>query len=485
MASSRLKRWALTLEAYEYNIKHKPGKQLANADALSRLPLTHHPQTVPVPGDIHLVLKHLNTTPVTATEIKTWTDKDPLLSKVRRFVMMGWPDDDAKTDEALRPYRTRKDELSVHSGCLLWGSRVIIPPKGREIIVKELHESHPGISRMKSLARGYVWWPGLDQQLEQQVRTCASCQQVHNKPSAAPLHHWEWPERPWVRLHIDYAGPFLGKYFLVVIDSHSKWLEVHPVNAATSAVTIDKLRFIFSTHGLPDMVVSDNGSVFTSKEFTDFMTYNGITHVKSSPYHPSTNGLAERAVQTFKAGMKKLTEGTLESKLSHFLFHYQLTPQTTTGQSPAELLLGRRIKSRLDLLQPNVKAKVTQNLRRQKFNHDKSTKARVFDVGDQVFVKSHQGTPAWWEGIVDDITGPLSYKIKLNDGTVIRRHVDHLRIRNSAPQQDSFTEQDFDDSFMFPQSQLTKTSPNVPSEPNQPPVLRRSTRVRHPPVRYS
>jgi len=66
---------------------------------------------------------------------------------------------------------------------------------------------------------------------------CTSCQQVHNKPSAAPLHHWEWSERPWVRLHIDYAGPFLGKHFLVVINSHSNWLEVHPVNAATSGVT--------------------------------------------------------------------------------------------------------------------------------------------------------------------------------------------------------------------------------------------------------
>ena len=85
------------------------------------------------------------------------------------------------------------------------------------------------------------------------------------------------------------------------------------------------------------MIVSDNGSVFTSKEFADFMNYNGITHVKSSPYHPSTSGLAERAVQTFKAGIKRQTDSTLEleSKLSHFLFHYRLTPQTTTGQSPA------------------------------------------------------------------------------------------------------------------------------------------------------
>ena len=178
MASSRLKRWSLTLQAYEYNIRHKPGKQLANADALSRLPLSKHPQTVPVPGDINLVLQHLNTTPVTATEIKAWTDKDPVLSKVQKFVMTGWPVDDNDNEKALRSYSNKKDELSVQSGYLLWGSRVIVPPKGCEMIVKELHESHPGISRMKSLARRYVWWPGLDQQLEEQVRNCASCQQV-------------------------------------------------------------------------------------------------------------------------------------------------------------------------------------------------------------------------------------------------------------------------------------------------------------------
>ena len=191
MASSRLKHWSLILQPYEYNIKHKPGKQLANADALSRLPISQHPQTVPVPGDpINLVLQHFDTTPVTAIEIKTWTDKDPLLSKVRRFVMNGCPVDDNTSEEALRPYLTRKDKLSVHRGCLLWGTRVIVPPKGREMIVKELHESHPGISRMKILARGYMWWPGLNQRLEQQVRNCASCQQSRNKkicPSITPL----------------------------------------------------------------------------------------------------------------------------------------------------------------------------------------------------------------------------------------------------------------------------------------------------------
>ena len=98
----------------------------------------------------------MNNTPVTATEIKTWTDKDPLLSKVRQFMMTGWPVDDNDDDEVLHPYLKKKGELGIHSGCLLWASCVIIPPKGREMIVKELHESHPGISCMKGLAREYV-----------------------------------------------------------------------------------------------------------------------------------------------------------------------------------------------------------------------------------------------------------------------------------------------------------------------------------------
>ena len=222
------------------------------------------------------------------------------------------------------------------------------------------------------------------------------------------------------------------------------------------------------------MIVSDNGSVFTSKEFADFMNYNGITHVKLSPYHPSINGLAERAVQTFKAGIKRHTE------LSYFLFPYRSTPQTTTGQSPAELLLGRRLKSCLDLLHPNVKTKVVQSLQLQKLNHDKSTKYHTFDVNDKVFVNNSQGFPIWSEGIVTEIIGPLSFKIKLNDGSVICCHVDHILIRNLPPQQHISVE--VDDSFMCPHHQSTSTFPNRTAETasQQPPVLRRSTCVRHP-----
>ena len=186
-----------------------------------------------------------------------------------------------------------------------WASRVVVPPPGRQLILDELHDTHPGISKMKALARAYVWWPGLDGQIADTVKTCHICQESRAAPAAAPLHPWEWPSQPWSRLHLDFAGPFLGKMFLVIVDAHSKWINAHIMPSITSTQTIEKLRIVFATHGLPRKVVTDNGSSFTSEEFRTFMANNGIVHVTTAPYHPSSNGLAERAVQTVKQGQKE------------------------------------------------------------------------------------------------------------------------------------------------------------------------------------
>ena len=141
-------------------------------------------------------------------------------------------------------------------------------------------------------------------------------------------------KKPWSRVHVDYAGPFLGPMFLVVVIAHSKWMEVYTTGqASTGSVTVGKLQQAFVQHGLPDAVVSDNGPCFTSRVFSEFMRQNGIQHVKVAPYHPASNGLAERAVQTFKAGVKKMIVGTLEDRISRFLFAYRTTPHTTTPNS--------------------------------------------------------------------------------------------------------------------------------------------------------
>ena len=131
--------------------------------------------------------------PIRAAKIRQWTDTDPVLSRVRRNVLGGWV---TSNDPELQPYQSRAAELSVEDGCVLWGSRVVIQAKGGEGIILILHEQHPEVTRIKRLARGYVWWPGIDKQLNLAVRSCTQCQEHQRLPSKAPMHPREWPERP-------------------------------------------------------------------------------------------------------------------------------------------------------------------------------------------------------------------------------------------------------------------------------------------------
>ena len=181
--------------------------------------------------------------------------------------------------------------------------------------------------------------------------------------------------------------------------------------------------------GLPETVVSDNRSAFTSHEFQEFMKQNGITHVKTSPYHPSSNGLAERAVQTFKTAMKRMSGGSVENKVACFLFKHRVTPHSTTGVSPAELIIGRQLRTTLDLLQPSIGHNVRHHQTKQKKGHVVYSKGREFAEGDTVFVKCFNKVNTWLPGVIDRKQGPVSYRIVLDDDRVVRRHTDHIRTR--------------------------------------------------------
>ncbi|KAL5510826.1 hypothetical protein EMCRGX_G006432 [Ephydatia muelleri] len=198
---------------------------------------------------------------------------------------------------------------------------------------------------------------------------------------------------------------------MVVVDAHSKWLDVAVVTTPSSQQAIKILRNLFATHGLPEMVVSDNGSAFTSAEFQTFVKRNGIRHVRSAHHHPSSNEQAERVVQTFKEAILKTT-GDLDARLARFLFQYRLTPHTTTGLSHAEMLLGRRPRSHLDLLHPDIAPK----------------------NGDLVYARNFHGSPTWVPGVVTAMSGPVSMVIQLEDGQAVRRHTDHVKTRSTTPE---------------------------------------------------
>ena len=151
-----------------------------------------------------------------------------------------------------------------------------------------------------------------------------------------------------------------------------------------------------ATHGLPTQVVTDNGPQFTSQGFEVFLKSNGIQHYKSAPYHPATNGEAERYVQTFKQAMRaaKCDSGTLPTKLMRFLLSYRTTPNATTGVSPAELPFGRTLRTRLNLLRPDVSStKVGDKQASQKQHHDKKSRKRHFPVGKSVLVENNKPEP--------------------------------------------------------------------------------------------
>ena len=276
------------------------------------------------------------------------------------------------------------------------------------------------------------------------------------------MHPWEWPTKPWARLHIDHAGPFHGKLFLIIVDAHSKWIDVQIVNSTSAESTISKLRPIFATHGLPEQVVSDNGSGFASMEFKKFLSDNGIQQIFTAPYHPSSNGLAEKAVQTFKNAVNKL-EGPMDVRITQFLFKYRITPQSTTGLSPAQLLMGRRLRTHLDLLHPDI-SKV-----QDKQQKEVSGKApRTFKVGDKLFAKDFHGTK-WIPVVVSKVTGPLSYHVDTSDGLTLCRHVDHLRIRHSENSKHLETLEESDDEIWTsnqPES-ATSSAPLESSIPSQ------------------
>ena len=184
IAAARLQRWALKLAAYSYEIQFRRTEEHSNADGLSRLPLQH---TTPVGHTVEPTvfnMRQIDSLPVTATKLTTATRTDKILSRVYRYVLQSWPQQE---DESLSPYQSKKSELTVEGGCVLWGMRVIIPVKLREQLLSESHSSHFGISKMKSIARSYMWWPGLDDNIEKLVKSCADCQAVKKLPHVESL----------------------------------------------------------------------------------------------------------------------------------------------------------------------------------------------------------------------------------------------------------------------------------------------------------
>ena len=197
-----------------------------------------------------------------------------------------------------------------------------------------------GVVKMKSLVRSHVWWPRIDRDIENKVKSCDLCLENSSDLPRALLHPWPWPEKPNQRLHLDFCGPVNSFMYLIIIGAHSKWIDVKEMRNITESSTIAVLKEYFGVWRLPESIVSDNGPTFTSTAFAEFLKFNGIQHYRTAPYHPASNGAAENAVRTFKSKFKLLTQRmSRQDAVVKFLFVYRTTPHCTTGYTPAKLQL--------------------------------------------------------------------------------------------------------------------------------------------------
>lgn len=421
MLSPRLTRIAIALTSHSYDIEYKPGPQIGNADSLSRWPQPVPDQAEQHLGEILLMAETPEDFPYDAERIALETRRDMTLSRVVYYIQRGWPA--RVTDSEIRPFWLHRLELSLHEDCILLGCRVVVPKALHTDVLRMLHRTHSGIVHTKALARSYIWWPRLNEDIESLVSNCKKCLEHRHMPPKT-THEWITPTRPWSRIHLDFAGPFRNKYFLIIVDAYSRWPELFMVNNTTSATVVNLLRTVFATHGLCDVVVSDNGTSFVSSETKKFLDANNIRHVTTAPYHPATNGLAERMVQTIKDKLQKMDDLDWNVRIPNLLLGLRVTPCTTTNKTPAELLMNRHLRTLLDTIHPdNLQHKKTE----KQINNNIQNKARETNVGQKVMYRNYTHVGArWLPGKVIDKNGPSSYRVEANDGTVVNRHIDQL-----------------------------------------------------------
>ena len=431
------------------------------------------------------------------------TAKDPILSQVMRFKKEGWPH---AFSEELKDFKKLENSLSTENGCVFYGLRVIIPSTLRNHILKLLHLGHFGMQRMKQLARSTVYWPRIDFDIEDLCRKCTSCGQFQNKPDKPSIHPWMMPEKPWSRLHLDHAINFLGRNWLVLVDAYSKYPCIHPTTSTSSKSTTAILEQEFAHFGYPHTLVTDNATTFMSQEFQAWCKQRGIVHLTGAPYHPATNGAAERLIQSFKQALRKSSLPPKEA-LQEFLMQYRRIP-FASGLSPSELLNGRRIRTKIDTLVPSIPHLLQGRQSRQASKHSNAEDSEVvskvehhYSLGDPCYAlyfgPRRDRDPRWVPAIVTKVHGTRSVNVRvIPRGPTWRRHLDQLRPRYGSDQDD--------DPCEIPTSVLsTETLPagtdhasssssmNQRNNPRLPTGdeygrhnLRRSARTKRPPKKY-
>lgn len=457
---NRLYRWSIRLMSFNYVIKYKSTKEHGNADGLSRLPCGPDPEfTTPDEQTVNAIAQNtIQLQPLSKQKLKEATRNSTLFQQIMNMVKTKW--EKSQISETMVPYYKVRNNLTTQNELLFKDHKVVIPEAMRLKLLQTIHGSHLGESKMKSISRQYCWWPNIDADISKLCKSCNSCAMVAPTPKSEYVP-WPEPEHNWSRVHLDFLGPVYGTQWLIVIDAKSKFAFAYDVKNNLSATSvIELLNILIDLYGPPKCIVTDNGPGFINEQLAKFLAEYGIQHLNSPPYHPESNGLAERFVRTFKETMTKQQHDgkSKETALQNTLRSYRWTIHSTTNQSPAAMMYKHPIRSELNRLLEDDGAELSNN--DSKFNQGQLVWALQPVLNKRA---------TWVPAIVSRNYGKMLYDVVTSEGKTMRRHQNQIKQRELPFEcTETETNQNLDDQTLqrnIPQSRIPTQQQRKPGRP--------------------
>ena len=297
----RLHRLKMRMMRYFFEVIYVPGKNLVIAVTLSRALVEEADNDLQdlVKGHVAMITATLPASDAMLQRIKTATSQDPQLAGLMDVLRSKWPDHKHDVKSALKVLWDLRHTLSDADGIVLKGTQIVVPRQLRTEMMTKAHTGYLGIVKTKARAREAMWWPGMNADLEKWVSNCRACTIHQNQQRSEPLLSSPLPGRPWERVAAD-LFQFRDRHYLILVDYYSRFPEVYRLFGLHSGKVIQGMKQIFSCHGIPDELHSDNGPQFVIVEFRNFSRSYGFSYTTASPHYHRGIGLVERTVQTVK-----------------------------------------------------------------------------------------------------------------------------------------------------------------------------------------
>lgn len=433
IGSPRLKRLRLKLLMYNLNVYYIPGKLLHFADMLSRNCLKYTEVDNKMSHIVHYVTAHLPMSPERKTKFLDETMSDSVLSWLYKYYKNGWPEE-KKISKDCKDFYKVKEDIYFEGGLAFFQNKIIVPNSLRSYVVKLVHEVHPGICKSINKARQLFYWPSLSSDIHNFVLQCRTCEKFRPANCHDKLMPHKIPNRRYAKVGTDILD-FQGKYFLVIVDYFSHWLEILQLSDKTSRSVINAFQEAFTRFGYPENIVADNNP-FNSFECCNYFKAKDIVLTSSSPHYPRSNGMAEKAVHISKNILRKANEDRVDYR--DYLLSYNNTPLSGLEVSPSQILNSRRVRTLIPtkdtLLEPKIESNIYNLLiLKQSINKNKDVKVvrnkkeAYFKIGDEIVYKTDKEN-YWKKGkIIDKCREPRSYWIGREEKNKVRRNIKHLK----------------------------------------------------------